>query len=100
MGSFSLPKRPPPTWRFPCEFYRIKARFVADGDAGLLHLARGRPSNFGFSPRVKQEVLDLYRRKYADYGPTLFAERMERNEGYCIEHETLRRWLQRAALLP
>ena len=82
------------------QFYRIKRRFLEEGDEGLLHRARGRPSNFSFDPVVKNAVLDLYRRKYADYGPTLFAERLEFNEGYVIDHETIRRWLQKAGLLP
>ncbi|MBE0643391.1 MAG: helix-turn-helix domain-containing protein [Bacteroidetes bacterium] len=37
------------------QFYWIKARFVTEGDTALLHRARGRPSNFGFSPRIKQD---------------------------------------------
>lgn len=82
------------------QFYRIKARFLRAGDAGLVHRGRGQPSNFGFSLSVREEVLDLYRRKYGDYGPTLFAERLEINEGYVIDHETLRRWLRSAGLIP
>ena len=82
------------------QFYRIKRRFADDGDAGLVHRARGRPSNVAYSPMFKAMVLDLYRRKYPDYGPTLFAERLEYHEGHRIDHETLRRWLHHGGLMP
>ena len=75
------------------QFYRIKARCSIEGDAGLVHRARGPRSNRGYDPAIREEVLELHRRKYGDYGPTLFAERLEVNEGYVIDHETLRRWL-------
>lgn len=76
------------------QFYRIKRRFHEEGDAGLVHRACGRPSNFSYAPMVRNTVLDLYRRKYPDYWPTYFAERLEVKDGYVIEHETLRRWCE------
>jgi transposase len=82
------------------QFYRIKARFLIEGDAGLVHRARGNGSNRGFCAAVREEVLELHRRKYGDYGPTLFAERLDVNEGFVIDHETLRRWLHVAGLMP
>lgn len=82
------------------QFYRIKARFLIEGDAGLVHRARGSGSNRGYAPAIREEVLELHSRKYGDYGPTLFAERLEVNEGYVIDHETLRRWLRAADQMP
>ncbi len=82
------------------QFYRIKARFLLEGDAGLVHRARGNGSNRGYCAAIREEVLELYRRKYGDYGPTLFAERLEVNEGFVMDHETLRRWLHVAGLMP
>lgn len=82
------------------QFYRIKARFLIEGDAGLVHRARGPGSNRGYDPAIREEVLELHRRKYGDYGPTLFAERLEVNDGYDIDHETLRRWLHAAGQMP
>ena len=82
------------------QLYRMKARFKREGDAGLVHRGRGKRSNFAYGVLVRQEVLALYRNKYGDYGPTLFAERLEENEGYVIDHETLRRWLRAAGLMP
>ncbi len=81
-------------------FYRLKARFQTEGDAGLVHRARGSGSNRGYLLLIREEVLELHRRKYGDYGPTLFAERLEVNHGYIIDHETLRRWLHAANQMP
>lgn len=81
-------------------FYRLKIRFLIEGDAGLVHRARGPGSNRGYHPSIREEVLELHRRKYGDYGPTLFADRLEVNEGYVIDHETLRRWLHAAGQVP
>lgn len=81
-------------------FYRLKVRYAIEGDAGLVHRARGSGSNRGYRLSIREEVLALHRRKYGDYGPTLFAERLEINDGYLIDHETLRRWLQAANQMP
>jgi transposase len=81
------------------QFYRIKARYHREGDAGLVHRGRGKFSNFAYHPSVRDEVIALYRTTYGDYGPTLFAERLEINEGYVIDHDTLRRWLHTEGLL-
>src|SRR5262245_40747337 len=57
---------------------RLWARVQEQGDAGLLHRLRGRPSNRHGQPLRKEEALELYRTKYAGYGPTLAAECLER----------------------
>lgn len=71
---------------------RIMWRYKARGAAGLVHGARGRPSNRG-APREKREaVLARYDEKYKGFGPTLAAEKLER-DGLEVNAETLRRWL-------
>ena len=57
--------------------YRMKARYRARGDAGLIHTLRGRPSNRGYKKGDRTRVIELYQKRYEDYGPTLFAERVE-----------------------
>jgi len=42
-------------------------------------------------------VIDRYREKYPDFGPTLAAEKMEK-EGDPVNAETLRQWLIKAGL--
>ena len=73
---------------------RVYTRFVAQGDAGLLHCRRGQPSNRAYPPTFRTKVLKRYRERYQphDFGPTLAAEKLA-EEGLCVDHETLRRWL-------
>ena len=75
------------------QVYRLKLAYERDGDAGLVHQLRGRPSNNGFPRRIREEVLQLYRQYYSDYGPTLFSEKLVEIKDVTIDPETLRRWL-------
>lgn len=77
---------------------RIWARYRDDGDAGLVHRLRGRASNRQSQPFRKEQALELYREKYAGYGPTLAAECLERDDGLAVPTSTLRRWLSSAGL--
>ena len=77
---------------------RVSARYREQGDAGLVHRLRGRPSNRRSDPRQHEQVLTAYREKYADFGPTLAAEYLLREEGLVVGVETLRRWLLAAGL--
>ncbi len=73
---------------------RVYARFVAEGDAGLVHRSRGHPSNRGYSLSFRESVLARYRERYQvhGFGPTLAAEKLS-EEDFPVDHETLRRWL-------
>ena len=71
---------------------RIQRRLEAQGDAGLVHRQRGRPSHRAKDDQVRQAVLQAYRQEYGGFGPTLAAEKL-RERGLAIDHETLRRWL-------
>lgn len=71
---------------------RVRARYQINGDAGLVHLGRGRPGRRGKSAPFRAKVLTRYCKRYADFGPTLAAEHL-REEGLALDHETLRRWL-------
>ncbi len=77
---------------------RIWARYRDDGDAGLVHRLRGRASNRHVQPFRKEQALELYREKYAGYGPTLAAECLARDDGLVVPTSTLRRWLTSAEL--
>jgi transposase len=71
---------------------RSYKRYREQGDKGLVHRSRGRPSNRGKGAKFKDNVLARYGEEYKDYGPTLAAEELAK-EGYVLDHETLRRWL-------
>jgi len=71
---------------------RVWRRYRDRGDAGLVHLGRGRSGNRGKASKVRERILARYRERYPDFGPTLAAEHLGR-EGLAVDHETLRRWL-------
>ena len=78
---------------------RAWSRYRAQGDAGLVHRLRGRASNRQSPGRRKQDALALYREQYADYGSTLAAECLAKEDGITVPVTTLRRWLLQAGLL-
>lgn len=69
---------------------RVYKRYKKEGDAGLIHQSRGQRSNRR-NPH-QEDIIALYRTKYEGFGPTLAAEYMEQ-EGFAVDHETLRKWL-------
>ena len=73
---------------------RVYARFVAQGDAGLVHARRGKPSNRACPASFRDAVVHRYRERFQahGFGPTLAAEKLA-EEGLHVDHETLRRWL-------
>jgi len=64
-----------------------------NGDGGIIHRGRGRPSNRRFPARIKKRVLKLYVKKYSDFGPTLASEKLYEEDGISVSRETLRQWL-------
>ncbi len=81
--------------------YRLLGRFKEEGDEGLLHRLRGCLSNRGYSRKIRTQILELYRERYSDYGPTLFAEMIAKYHSESlasVHHETIRCWLLKAGL--
>jgi len=72
---------------------RIWRRYLAEGDAGLVHRTRGRPGPRRKATAFREEVLGFVRDRYPDFGPTLAAEYLAEKHGLKVDHETLRRWL-------
>jgi transposase len=72
---------------------RIVKRIRKEGDKGICHKARGRPSNRRLPSKLKKRIVHLYHKTYTDFGPTLFTEKLEEREGITISHETARTWL-------
>jgi Helix-turn-helix domain len=77
---------------------RVWARYQSQGDVGLVHRLRGRASNRHSQVQLKQRALELYRQQYADYGPTLAAECLTKEDSVAVSVTTLRRWLSQAGL--
>jgi len=73
---------------------RIWRRYQQEGDAGLMHRLRGRPSNASRST-LRQKALELCRGRYADFGSALASEYLAK-QGLSVSRQSLWRW-RRAA---
>ena len=70
---------------------RIVKRIREEGDEGIRHKSRGRPSKRKLP--FKERIVELYRERYPDFGPTLFTEKLQEREGITVSRETVRIWL-------
>lgn len=73
---------------------RIIPRVRQEGDWGLGHRGREKPSNRRIPEKVKAKVLKLYETRYEDFGPTLTVEKLAERHGISLSDETLRPWLR------
>lgn len=76
---------------------RMWSRYQAEGDEGLVHRSRGIVSNRAYPSEMREAVLARYEERYPDFGPTLACEYLAQ-DGWDLDHETLRRWLIGAGL--
>ena len=72
---------------------RIVKRIRVEGKKGIVHKLRGRPSNRRIAGKIRDRVIELYRKEYADFGPTLASEKLLERDGIGVNDETLRLWL-------
>src|SRR4051794_4011170 len=80
------------------QVFRLLAGLKHGGAAGLVSKRRGRPSNNRLSEAYRDLALSLVRERYADFGPTLAAEKLVEVHGCMISRETLRGWMIAAGL--
>jgi hypothetical protein len=80
------------------QVFRLLRAFHARGAEGLISRRRGRPSNRRYPEDVRQLALSLVRAHYADFGPTLAAEKLVENHGLALSRETLRHWMMAEGL--
>ena len=73
---------------------RLQRRVQQEGDRRLVHRGRGNPSNRRIPEPKKTKALTLYEQRYADFGPTLAAEKLAERHRLTLSDETLRRWLR------
>src|SRR3954469_14525183 len=91
----------------PRQVFRLLARFRAEGASGLASRRRGRarnprlpgrPSSRRLPAAVREAALAVVRERYADFGPTLAAEKLEELHDIRLSRETLRQWMSEAGL--
>jgi len=77
---------------------RLCRRLRSQGAAGLVSRRRGRPSNRRIDPAQREHYVGLVRAHYADFGPRLAYEYLQREHGFGFSVETLRGWMTAAGL--
>ncbi len=80
------------------QVHRLLKAFDRFGGAGLVSGKRGHPSNRRYSEDFRNDVLDLLRTYYRDFGPTLACEKLVKRHQISVSKETLRQWMTAAGL--
>jgi hypothetical protein len=81
------------------QVHRMYCRYVAQGDKGVVHQGRGKASPNRTQSQEREKALELYRSMYRSFGPTFWAEKLGKDHGVWISHDTARRWLMEEGLL-
>jgi hypothetical protein len=80
------------------QVYRLRRRFRDGGPAGIADRRRGRPSNNRLPDGLRDHAVTLVREHYADFGPTLAAEKLKDRHDLRVSRETLRSWMIQAGV--
>lgn len=75
---------------------RLRRRVEGEGDAGLVHRARGRPARNRISGEQKSRILELATGRYSACNDSHLCELLAREHDLVIGRETLRRLLREA----
>ena len=75
------------------QVFRVLAGFRQHGAASLVSKKRGTPSNNRLPQAVRDLTMTLVKRHYADFGPTLAAEKLAEVHDCRVSRETLRKWM-------
>ena len=80
------------------QVFRLLKAYRTRGAEGLVSRRRGRPSNRRHPDEVREAALAAIRERYADFGPTLAAEKLAEVHGLRLGRETVRRWMVAAGV--
>lgn len=80
------------------QVHRLLAAYRHHGAAALISQKRGKPSNRRLSDATSELAIALIREHYADFGPTLAAEKLSENHEIRVSKETVRKWMIEAGL--
>jgi len=71
---------------------RITKRVKEEGDKGIIHKLRRKPSGKAIPKKIKDKVLELCKGKYSGFNPTFASEKLFEIDKIRISRETLRGW--------
>jgi hypothetical protein len=77
---------------------RLERRYAVQGDEGLMHRARAKPSNRRIAGACEAEARQLLSTVYRDFGPTLASEKLAQRHGIVVSRETVRGWMRQLGL--
>src|SRR5271168_4915691 len=80
------------------QIQRLAKVYQDQGATAIISKKRGRPSNRQMPSGLKVQALEIIRARYADFGPTLAAEKLREVHDITIGRETLRLWMLEAGL--
>ena len=72
---------------------RLVGRIREQGDEGIIHRSRGKPSSRKIPDTKQRQILKVIRSRYKDFGPTLAVEKLWECEGIKVSRETVRQWM-------
>lgn len=75
------------------QVFRLLKAYRRDGPSGLVSARRGKPSNRRTPMPLRKLAMRLIREYYADFGPTLAAEKLSEVHELRVSRETLRQWM-------
>ncbi len=75
------------------QIIRLVKNVRREGAQGIIHKLRGKISNRRHEEKHKEKVLNLCRKKYEGFGPTLAQEKLEELDKLYVNRETLRQWM-------
>lgn len=80
------------------QVFRLKARYRTQGERGIAHGNRGRPSFRKMAERIQKRVTRLREGKYVGFNDHHFTEKLEEVEGLRVSRETVRKWLRKSCI--
>src|SRR4051794_10810354 len=78
---------------------KLLKRMAKQGDGGVVHGLRGRPSNRKLLTQTQRQALAILKQpEWHDFGPTFAAEQLAKQHQIQVGKETLRGWMIEAGL--
>jgi len=72
-------------------YRRLLKAYKEHGIEGLISKKRGQPSNNRINKDLRKKVIDKLKNRYTECGPTFAWEKLIKNEGLELSHETVRK---------
>ncbi len=77
---------------------RLKQEYLVNGSEGLMHGLRGRTGGRKIAEKTEQQVTDIIKSRYGDFGPLLAWEKLQEIHGITLGKETIRQMMIKAEI--